>query len=370
MTYRIGSLFSGYGGLDQGVEAVIDAETVWVSDIDPGANKILAHRRPTVPNLGDITAIQWADVPAIDVLTGGFPCQDLSTAGKRAGLRDGTRSGLWGVMAQAINNLQPRLVVIENVRGLLSADAYSEMEPCPRCVGNPDGEPVLRALGRVLGDLADLGYDAAWHGLRAADIGAPHGRFRIFIVAYPSATNPGGFGRNEAVKHDGGQPDESDRDVVRSGPDGESGVTLLPTPTASDTNGAGSHGAGGLDLRTTVALLPPPRTANNENRQSETHAGARGNFHGLLTGQVSWGEYAAAISRWENIHGTVPEPTEPGTKRPRLNPAFVEWMMGLPAGWVTDVPGLTRNQQLKLLGNGVVPQQAAAALRHLLPVIP
>ena len=83
---------------------------------------------------------------------------------------------------------------------------------------------------------------------------------------------------------------------------------------------------------------------------------------------MAWGPYEPAIRRWERLTRPAPAPTEPGKNgQPRLSPAFVEWMQGLPAGWVTDVPGLTRNEQLKALGNGVVPQQAAAALRLLLP---
>lgn len=145
-------------------------------------------------------------------------------------------------------------------------------------------------------------------------------------------------------------------------------VQLLPTPASSDANGAGAHGTGGADLRTTVALLPTPRTRNNENRQSEGYGGTHGNFYGLLTGAASWGEYAAAIARHEQAFGRpAPAPTEPGPKgNPRLSARFVEWMMMLPAGWVTDTPGITRNEALKALGNGVVPAQAAHALRVML----
>ena len=113
-------------------------------------------------------------------------CQDVSTAGKRAGMRAGTRSGLWASMCDAIDILRPRLVIWENVRGVLSSKADSNLEPCPGCVGGSGGEPALRALGRVLGDLADLRYDARWYGVRAADVGAPHGRFREFVYAYPA----------------------------------------------------------------------------------------------------------------------------------------------------------------------------------------
>lgn len=90
---RIGSLFSGAGGLDMAVESVFAGRTVWHSEIDNAASKVLAHRWPDVPNLGSITEIDWATVNPVDVLCGGFPCQDVSAAGKRAGIKDGTRSG-------------------------------------------------------------------------------------------------------------------------------------------------------------------------------------------------------------------------------------------------------------------------------------
>jgi len=106
------------------VEQVFGGEVAWFSEIDPAASKVLAHRFPGVPNLGDITAVEWDDVPAVDILCGGFPCQDVSAAGKRAGIKDGTRSGLWAVFADAIDALRPRIVVVENVRGLLSATAH------------------------------------------------------------------------------------------------------------------------------------------------------------------------------------------------------------------------------------------------------
>ena len=104
-----------------------------------------------------------------------------------------------------------------------------------------------------------------------------------------------------------------------------------------------------------------------ENRQSEGYGGKDGNFHGLVRGETTWGDYEPAIRRWEAITRPAPAPTETSPKgTPRLSPRFTEWMMGLPDGWITDVPGITRNEALKACGNGVVPQQAAAALRWLL----
>jgi DNA (cytosine-5)-methyltransferase 1 len=182
---RIGSLFSGYGGLDLAVESVLPARTVWHCEWDDAPSTVLARNFPDVPNYRDVTKVDWSSVEPVDILTGGFPCQDLSLAGARRGLKEGTRSGLWSEYVKAIDTLRPSMVVIENVRGLLSANADSDLEPCPWCMGDVGGDSVLRALGAVLGDLAELGYDAEWEGVLAADAGAPHNRFRVFIVAYP-----------------------------------------------------------------------------------------------------------------------------------------------------------------------------------------
>ena len=184
---KIGSLFSGYGGLDLAVMNTTGAELAWHCEWEDAPSAILDKNFPGVPNYRDVTQVDFAQVEAVDILTGGFPCQDLSLAGKREGMKDGTRSGLWSEFARAIETLKPRLVVIENVRGLLSATATNpDLEHCPWCMGESgDGEPALRALGAVLGDLADIGYDAKWQGVRASDADAPHGRFRVFIIAYP-----------------------------------------------------------------------------------------------------------------------------------------------------------------------------------------
>lgn len=148
-------------------------------------------------------------------------------------------------------------------------------------------------------------------------------------------------------------------------------MNLLPTPRTSDTNGAGAHGDGGLDLRTTVTLLQTPSTADGTGGHLN-RSGAR-KHEMLLAGQAremasSWGKYAPAIARWEQVLGrSAPSPTEPNRNgNPRLNPAFSEFMMGWPAGWVTDVPGITRNDALRIIGNGVVVQQCVAALQWLL----
>ena len=293
---KIGSLFSGYGGLDLAVETYFNAETVWVAEWEDAPSKVLAHHWPEVPNFRDVTQVNWHEVEPVDIITGGFPCQDVSIAGKRAGMVEGTRSNLWGAMRTAIETIRPRYAVIENVRGLLSATAQSDsdLEQQPGFMGD-EPNVTLRALGRVLGDLADIGFNAEWHGLRAADIGAPHGRYRVFILA---------------------------------------------------TNTNSREPAGIRDMQ---GLWRRPYTRANMRLQTATR----------------WGAYEPAIRRWERIlRRPAPTPTELSAKgKPQLSPVFVEWMMGLIPGHVTNIDGISRANQLKMLGNGVVPQQALTALR-------
>lgn len=186
----IGSLFSGAAGLDLAALQLFPAASIaWHCDDDTAASTILAHHWPDVPNLGDITAIDWTTVERVDALTGGFPCQDLSLAGRRAGLTNNTQSGLWSHMAAAIDALRPQYVLIENVKGLLYGSAVRHVEPDSTGLGDNPTRPVLRAFGAVLGDLADLGFDAQWTILRAAEVGASHHRDRVFVLAYPAHTH-------------------------------------------------------------------------------------------------------------------------------------------------------------------------------------
>jgi DNA (cytosine-5)-methyltransferase 1 len=161
MTLTVGSLFSGIGGMDLGLERA-GHTVIWQSEIDPYCNKVLKKHWPTVPNLGDITTIDWGKVEPVDIICGGYPCQPFSTAGKRNGKNDPRH--LWPAMHNAICRLRPRYALMENVRGHLSM-----------------------GFGDVLADLAKIGYDAEWQVIPAAAVGAPHRRDRVFIVAYPNS---------------------------------------------------------------------------------------------------------------------------------------------------------------------------------------
>lgn len=414
---RLISLCTGYGGLEMGLRlAGIDFELTAVADVNPHASALLALRHPDTPNLGDLREIDWARLEA-EILTAGFPCQPVSAAGRRAGTDD--ERWLFDAIAEGIGAMgtRPRLLVFENVLGLLTANGGD-------------------AMGRVVRGLAALGYVGRYRVHRAGDVGAPHGRARVFIIAsLPGADPAEGF--ESPTAGPGGCP------VLSAG-------RLLPTPRTTDGTGAGEHGDGGLDLSTAVALLPTPKASDStrgdcpsERRRRSpsllsvdallptpqasiaayssdgygatlaevarllptprasdgTHGGpnqrgSRGDLMlpsavQLLPTQVAtdargarnasagrregsdhadrWGVYAPAIARWEAVIGrTAPSPTDPQLSRHgnrRLSPRFVEWMMGLPDGHVTDAVG--HNAALGLLGNGVVPQQAAAAIREL-----
>ena len=171
-----GSLCSGYGGLDLAVMAVTGARLAWCAETDRYAAGVLAHHWPGAPNLGGVTALDWARVPPVDLVSAGWPCQDISYAGPGAGITEGTRSGLWLHIADGLRHLRPSYVYLENVAALRP-----------------------RGLGKVLGDLATLGYDTQWLCLRASAAGAWHGRDRLLILA----VRPGTSGRLAAAADPG-----------------------------------------------------------------------------------------------------------------------------------------------------------------------
>lgn len=158
---RVLDLFSGIGGFSLGLERA-GMRTVAFCEIDPYCRKVLAKHWPGVPIHEDVQNLRGTDVGAVDVIAGGFPCQDISSAGKKIGI-GGSKSRLWVEFARLIGEIRPRFVIVENVTSLLA-----------------------RGMGEVLGDLASFGYDAEWHCISAAGLGAPHGRDRVWIIGYPN----------------------------------------------------------------------------------------------------------------------------------------------------------------------------------------
>ena len=168
---RVLDIFSGIGGFSLGLERA-GMQTVAFCEIEPYCQAVLRKHWPDVPIYRDIRTLTGdtlaRDGIAVDVICGGFPCQDLSHAGKRAGL-EGARSGLWSEYARLVGELRPRFVIVENVPGLLSL-----------------------GMGTVLGDLAALGYDACWDCIPASAVGAPHRRDRVWVVGH--SKHDGSFG--------------------------------------------------------------------------------------------------------------------------------------------------------------------------------
>ncbi|MFK0107248.1 DNA cytosine methyltransferase [Streptomyces sp. NPDC091217] len=298
-------------------------------------------------------------------------------------MADGTRSGLWHHVVRAIEALNPCLVVIENVRGLLTSPAGSpgDVEPCPWCLGDTAGQPAVRALGAVLGSLADLGFDARWCVLRASDVGAPHRRERIFLVAWPSGRITAAQDADQQPGGQRGQPAPGETQAGRPRPEPGGRGRVAP----AHPEGLGRHQGlaqpaprqRGPDpaLGGSAPAAHPGCSTHTHGRSAEGCHG-RDPAHAVAAGAVVrrsvghggraeiWGPYSAAITRWEHATRPAPRPTDDAG---RLSPRFVEWMQGLPPGWVTGTPGLGRPAQLTALGNGVVPQQAARALRILAP---
>ena len=417
---RVGSLFTGYGGLDMAV----GGDLVWYAEIEPAACQVLAHHHPDVPNLGDIKEVDWSQVEPVDIITGGYPCQPFSHAGNRKGKNDVRH--LWPYVLDAIRAIRPKYAILENVSGHLT-------------LGFAD----------VLADLAEIGWFAEWGTYRASDVGAPHRRERIFIVA----CNPDNNGRSASERGrslregtvargsyetsgNGELKGASDSLIAHTtrGAGGEGQGWGLSKPerstglathagniaadtinnglqhaservdarqgeaatqghwgTAADTSGE-RHGSGErsrvLERVGSQAEVSGWQTstarqksgtgsvddaANADNGHGQTVRGVSGFRRGHASrpdmpklSEIDWGKYAPAITRWELTIGRLaPAPTVERKDKRRLNPQFVEWMMGLPDGWVTG-HGLSAAKELKMLGNGVVPQQAHAAITQLM----
>jgi DNA (cytosine-5)-methyltransferase 1 len=308
---KIGSLCTGYGGLDMAVEAYFDAEMVWCAEIDKYASQLIVQRF-NKPNLGDIKQIKWDEVEPIDILTAGYPCQPFSHAGFRKGLDD--ERHIWPYIKEAISHLRPNYVILENVRGHLSL-----------------------GFSAVLADLAQIGYDARWKIVRASDVGAPHQRARLFIIAYPNS--------------------EGLQGAWHTSNDITDGITSNSNSDAREKSRRAD-----TSIRTTSDGLQTGQDkgqARCEHRCScETNCNTDNQYksHNRQVSELG----RRFIPRREMHLQTIPPTLVDG----KLNAKFVEYMMGLPVGWVTDLD-LSRSQQLKMLGNGVVPQQAYYALELL-----
>ena len=275
---RAGSLCTGYGGLDMAVTTVFGGRLVWCADNDKHVAVVLDARYPDVPNLGDLTRLDWRTVESVDIISAGFPCQDISYNGRGAGIEKGVRSGIWKNIVEGIRVVRPKLVVVENVPGLRR-----------------------RGFDRVLGDLAELGYYAVWGSLRASDVGAPHRRERVFILGYQ--------------------------------------------PGASQILAAAYARSQRRPRRTAAGTTASWRTPGGPKRPGADAVPAAAERQPRSVDDRIWGRHSEAIHRWAAVIGRpAPPSTERGMRgQTRLAPRFTEWLMGLPAGFVTGLePALRR----------------------------
>lgn len=287
------------------VEAYFNAETVWVSEIDKYACKVI-DARINKPNIGNLKIVNWAEIDSVDIITAGYPCQPFSHAGLRKGVQD--ERHLWPYIKQAISTIRPSIVILENVRGHFKL-----------------------GFREVLTDLTSIGYDVRWSTVRASDVGAPHRRERLFIVAEPAHTD--GLRCNLR-----GYDTQRDKGKSQFEPAKRGSII-------ADTSSAGLQGGSGAryGLKQSGSTITHTDGHEQQGNGRVSELGSRFNTRAQMRLQ------------------RAPNPLDINNK---LNTKFVEYMMGLPAGWVTDLD-ISRSQQLKILGNGVVPQQAYRALELL-----
>lgn len=299
------SLCSGTGVLDLAVEMLTGSKLAAYGEMDPYACRVMAARFPGAVNVGDITGVDWEDFaashPGVRTVVAGWPCQGISHNGHRLGLDD-PRSGIWRDVVRAIAAIRPDRIFLENVAAIKT-----------------------RGLPTVAAHLSKLGYDSRWTFMTAGSVGAPHPRPRWLC---------------SAVLGEGSGMEVPAPDPVQPA------FRLLPTPKASDGPNGGPNqrdGAGNYYLPGIAVRL------DSDWRVPELGV-----------------DYGPAVRRWERILGrSAPAPTSPDDRgNLRIAPAFVEWAMGYPKGWVTDLDDIPRPQQIKLGGNGVVPLQAVVGYRH------
>ena len=354
--YTVGSLFTGIAGLDLGLERA-GFEVIWQSEIDPYACRVLAKHYPHVPNLGDITQIDWSHVRRPDLVCGGYPCQPFSFAGSRNGTDDPRH--LWPHMARCLRLLRPRWALLENVPGHLSL-----------------------GFDTVIADLAALGYDMEWESIPAAAVGAPHLRWRIFVVAHAeysgqlaggtddqrgsgrTATVPRGSGQFPAITirlagegrkaladaaggrfEDQRQPWRDGAEVSRAGGDGE------PAHVA-DAECRGSH---------CDADNPRPRQPDASGRRRGTEPAGRRSAWTVADAQ-------RLVGASSELRGVFADAAPPGRQHrtDRCGGGDGDhWAVEPDVGRVANgIPN--RVDRLRCLGNAVVPQVAEYVGRCIL----
>jgi len=317
--FTFGSLFSGIGGLDLGLERA-GMHCQWQVEKDAFCQKVLQKHWPDVTRYGDIRGL--SDLAKVDLIAGGFPCQPHSLAGERKASDD--ERDLWPEFARLIRELRPRWVVGENVLGLLSSENGS-------------------FFGSILRDLAEAGYDACWFVLSAAQVGAPHLRERVFLVAHSTSR---GLEKQQDPCQFANQFDPSGTHVAYSDgvrdPRQEGDITRGQRGTFESTSFLGwqdrAQGVGQADaLRNGLQI----RDGSQEER------GACSTTEKCCTGQLEPGICRGSYGLPSKMDGYHRWPAGPGEQQHEWEPARI-----------VQGKDLNRAPRLKALGNAVVPQVA------------
>ena len=317
---KVLDLFSGIGGFALGLEAA-GFETAAFCEIDPYAQRVLKKNWPGVPIYEDVRRITAdrliSDGIGVDVITGGFPCQDISTAGTKSGL-NGERSGLWSECARLLGDVRPRYAIFENVTNLLTGDGGDWFK-------------------RVLWDISSVGYDAEWHCIPASAIGAHHHRDRVWIVAYPNSDSQSGVALNAGEIH----PPSL---LANSGEcERQSGAKKQRVLRALQENGAINDNLVD-EVRHTPSYLPTPTAVEyGRNKSLGPNAKERHSLSSMARHNL-WPTPAArdykGARKPETMAKTgrnpetnsLPDSVEFKGESGRLNPTWVEWLMGFPLG--------------------------------------
>lgn len=354
MTLRIGSLFSGIGGLELGIERATGGRVVWQVEREPFCRAVLAKHWPDATRFDDVTAIApfirnhrnrgrgpWSDeAHHVDIICGGFPCQDISLAGKGAGL-SGSRSGLWREFARIVRLVRPRVVVVENVAALLA-----------------------RGLGDVLVDLAACGYDAAWDCVPAAAVGAPHRRDRLFIVAW--LADSGDDRRERGAQRD--SESQPGRQAVRAR--GDAAGRDDHVADASRLLARRGHQPAGADNARREGARPLPGEGSVlADVAIRTHVAGAADHHGGVADGAAQPRVGRGV---DGLPGGLDGAFGRGVRRAREGAQKWPSRPGEPQHpWepprtARDVPH--RSRRLTALGNAVVPQ-VAEAIGHVVAEI-
>lgn len=310
MKLRHLDLFSGIGGFSLGLERTGGFQTMGFCDNDKKTHLVLKKHWPNVPIYDDVSTLKGSDLGTIEIITGGFPCQDLSVAGKGAGLA-GARSGLWFEFHRLIKETQPKWVIAENVAVLRS-----------------------RGLDQVLRSLDEIGYDAEWHCIPASAVGAPHRRDRIWIVAHPRHRG-GGYDIGSGFGGDGKR--ENEKTIRASKTTAIAGSSQTPDALAYTSK----LQCDGSKDNSRISMEPEekPKSGNSSGKEALAYSTGIGSSG---QGEFEQPKYPTQIVSRETIkpeHGSVSDFWE---TEPQL-------------GRVADgIPN--RLDRLKQLGNSLVPQ--------------